>query len=102
MEGIFEELERTCYAKLEEDSEFYREVLEETHELLEKHRFLSTISDGDEIKEPMNLRLEETEVLSRFWVLEVNRMSMEMVQMYLLGCRSMWELVELLGMLRKK
>ena len=61
-------------------------------------RFLSTIADSDEIVEPMNLSLEETKALSRFWALEVDRMSMEMVQMYLLGCRSMWELMELLGL----
>lgn len=29
-------------------------------------------------------------------------MSMEMVQMYLLGCRSMWELMELLGLNKVK
>lgn len=98
LEGIFEKVERTCYTKLEEDSEFYREVLEEVHELLDKHRFLSTIADSDEIVEPMNLSLEETKALSRFWALEVDRMSMEMVQMYLLGCRGMWELIELLGL----
>lgn len=66
--------------------------------MLDKHRFLSTIADSDEIVEPMNLCLEETEALSRFWALEVDRMSMEMVQMYLLGCRSVWELMELLNL----
>ncbi|MGI6094925.1 MAG: hypothetical protein ACOYBL_05770 [Lachnospiraceae bacterium] len=46
--------------------------MEEVHELLDKHRFLSTIADSDEIVEPMNLSLEETEALSRFWALEVD------------------------------
>lgn len=98
LEGIFEEIERTCYTELEEDSEFYREILEEVHGLLDKHKFLSTIADRDESVEPMNLSLEETKALSRFWALEVDRMSMEMVQMYLLGCRGMWELMELLNL----
>lgn len=102
LEGIFEEVERTCYEKLEEESEFYRKILEETHELLDEHRFLSTIADSDEIEEPMDLNLEEVKALSRFWVLETDRMSMEKVQMYLLGCRHMWEAMELLGMFSMK
>lgn len=61
-------------------------------------RIATTIADRDEIVEPMNLSLEETKALSRFWALEVDRMSMEMVQMYLLGCRGMWELMELLNL----
>lgn len=97
LEAIFEEAKRTCYEKLEEESEFYRNTLNEVHELLEAHRFLSTIADNDKIKESMNLTLEEVKALSRFWVLENDRMSMEMVQMYLLGCRHMWEAMELLG-----
>lgn len=96
LEGIFEEVERICYETLEEESEFYKRVLEETHELLEKYDFLSTIADNDEIREPMNLSITEVQALSRFWVLETDRMSMERVQMYLLGCRHMWELMELL------
>lgn len=100
LEGIFEEVERICYETLEEESEFYKRVFEETHELLEKYDFLSTIADNDEIREPMNLSITEVQALSRFWVLETDRMSMEMVQMYLLGCRHMWELMELLGIKR--
>ena len=97
LEGIFEEVERICYETLEEESEFYNGVLQETHELLDKYGFLSTIADNDEIREPMNLSITEVQALSRFWLLETDRMSMEMVQMYLLGCRHMWELMELLG-----
>lgn len=97
LEGIFEEVERICYETLEEESEFYKRVLEETHELLEKYDFLSTIADHDEIRESMNLSITEVQALSRFWLLETDRMSMERVQMYLLGCRHMWELMELLG-----
>lgn len=96
LEGIFEEVERICYETLEEESEFYKRVLEETHELLDKYDFLSTIADNDEIREPMNLSITEVQALSRFWLLETDRMSMERVQMYLLGCRHMWELMELL------
>lgn len=100
LEGIFEEVERICYETLEEESEFYKRVLEETHELLDKYNFLSTIADNDEIREPMNLSITEVQALSRFWLLETDRMSMERVQMYLLGCRHMWELMELLGIKR--
>lgn len=100
LEGIFEEVERICYETLEEESEFYKRVLEETHELLDKYDFLSTIADNDEIREPMNLSITEVQALSRFWLLETDRMSMERVQMYLLGCRHMWELMELLGIFR--
>lgn len=102
LEGIFEEVERICYETLEEESEFYKGVLEEIHELLEKYDFLSTIADNDEIREPMNLSITEVQALSRFWLLETDRMSMEMVQMYLLGCRHMWELMELLGGISQK
>lgn len=51
--GIFEEAERKCYVKLVGDSEFYREILEKDHELLDKHRFLSVIVDSNESVEPI-------------------------------------------------
>lgn len=63
LEGIFEEVERICYETLEEESEFYKGVLEETHELLDKYDFLSTIADHDEIREPMNLSITEVHVV---------------------------------------
>ena len=93
-------MERICYETLEEVSKFYKEVLDETHELLDKYDLLSTIAENDEIRGPMNLSITEVKALSRFWVLETDRMSMEMVQMYLLGCRHMWEVTDLLGIKR--
>lgn len=99
LEGIFEEVERICYETLEEESEFYKGVFEETYELPDKYDFLSTIADNDEIREPMNLSITELQALSRFWELETDRMSMEMVRIYLLGRRHMWELTESLGMI---
>lgn len=96
LHGIFEDVELTCYETLTKESEFYRDILSEAHELLEKHRFISTIVDGDKIEEPMKLSVEEAEVLSKFWKLEVDRRSMEATQIYLMGARHMWELMELL------
>lgn len=57
------------------------------------------VFDGTDVKgktlvvEPMNLSIQEVQALLRFWALETDRMSMEMVQMYLLGGRHMWELM---------
>ena len=44
----------------------------------------------------MKLSVEEAEALSKFWKLEVDRRSMEATQIYLMGARHMWELMELL------
>lgn len=96
LNGIFEEVERICYETLKEESEFYRNVLAEAHELLEKYRFTSTIADGDKIEESLSLSVEEAKALSRFWALETDHKTMEAVQLYLLGGKHIWELLELL------
>ena len=100
LHGIFEDVERNCYETLETESEFYRIVLSETQDLLEKYRFLSTIADGDPIEEPMNLSIEEAKALSEFWRLETDRKDMEAIQIYLMGGRHMWELMELLKLIK--
>lgn len=54
--------------------------MEESGEILDKYRFISTIIDGDTITKPMNLTVSELEALSRFWRLETNRKDLENLQ----------------------
>lgn len=96
LQAVFEAIERNCCKTLEAESEFYQAVLDETHELLDEYRFLSTLVDGDTIEEPMNLSIKETEALSKFWRLETDRREMETIQIYFMGAKHMWELMELL------
>lgn len=96
LQAIFEDIERSCYETLVGESEFYQTVLNETHELLEEYRFLSMLADGDTIEEPMNLSIKEAAALSKFWKLETDRREMETIQIYFMGARHMWELLELL------
>ncbi len=96
LEGIFEDVESLVHETLKKESEAYRKILNETDDLLERHRVISTIVDGDKINEPLELSAEEAEALSRFCHLESDRKDMEAIQIYLIGAKHMWELLELL------
>jgi hypothetical protein len=100
LEGFFENAETVCRDTLEKESEAYRNILSETHDLLEKYRFLSTIADGDTITESMNLSMEEVKALSKFYRLEADRKTIEATQIYLIGAKHMWELMELLKLIK--
>lgn len=94
--GLFvDEINNRCEALLKE-SQQYNGIVDEIHELLEKYLFLSTLLDGDEIKEPLDLSLTESKVLSRFFCLDDDKRFMELFQTYLLGCRHMFEMLQLL------
>ena len=94
-----EELEHRCIEELKEENIFYNEVLEESSKLLEQYRFISSLSDRDPVAEPIELSLEETKALSRFLALENDRRDMESIQAYLLGCRHVLEVLQLLKMI---
>ena len=85
-----------CHETLKKESEVYRKILNETDDLLERHRVISTIVDGDKINEPLELSVEEAKALSRFCHLELDRKELEAIQIYLMGAKHMWELMELL------
>lgn len=99
LNGIAEKLEEGCRKELEKESDFYNQVLEESDNILEKYRFISTIIDGDTITKPINLSISEVEALSRFLILETDRKDMENLKMYLLGGRHMIQLLQLLNMI---
>lgn len=99
LNGAAGKLEEGRREELEKESDFYNQVLEESGEILDKYRFISTIIDGDTNTKPMNLTVLELEALSRFWRLETDRKDMENLQMYLLGGRHMLELLQLLKMI---
>lgn len=96
LEGIFEGVESLCHETLKKESEAYRKILNETDDLLERHRVISTNVDGDKINEPLELSVEEAKALSRFCHLESNRKELEAIQIYLIGAKHMLELMELL------
>lgn len=96
LEGIFEGIESLCHETLKKESEAYRNILNETNDLLEKYRVISMIFDGDTINESLKLSAEEGKALTRFCYLESDRKEIEATQIYLIGAKHMWELMELL------
>lgn len=65
--------------------------------MIDQYPFLSTLTDGDEIRENMELTVEELKALSRFLALEDDRRGIEAVKYFLLGGRCALEMMELLG-----
>ena len=98
MNAVFEQVEKQCEEELKRESETYRKIIKEEHTLLDQYPFLSTLADGDEITENMELPVEELKALSRFLALEDDRRGIEAVKYYLLGVRGAVEMMELLEM----
>lgn len=97
MNAVFEQVEKQCEEELERESETYRKIIREEHTLLNQYPFLSTLADGEEITESMELTMEELKALSRFLALEDDRRGIEAVKYFLLGGRCALEMMELLG-----
>lgn len=99
MNTVFEQVEKQCEEELERESETYRKIIKEEHTLLDQSPFLSTLMDGNEIAESMELTVEEVGALSQFLALEDDRRGIEEVKYFLLGGRGTVEIMELLGIL---
>lgn len=93
MSGIFDDLEEGCINKLEKESNFYKQILKESSDLLERYRYISILSAGDDLEEPIELSIEGARALARFMRLESDRKDMEVLQTYLFGLRHMFQLL---------
>ena len=98
LNAFCDELESRCRKELKKESNFYNQVLNESGDLLEQYRFIATLSD-DDIVEPIKLTVEEARALERFMRLESDQKDMEILQMYLLGLRHMFQLLQELKVL---
>lgn len=99
MNAVFEHVEKQCEEELKRESETYRKIIKEERTLLDQYPFLSTLADGDEIAESVELTVEEARALSRFLTLEDDRREIEAMKYFLLGGRGAVEVMELFGIL---
>ncbi len=65
MGHLVDEIQTKCTEALLE-SEQYEQLSKEGSELLETYRFISMLTDRDDILEPLHLSIEEAKALSRF------------------------------------
>ena len=93
--NIIEEADILCEEALKE-SVFYNMIIEERSSLLDRYGFISKLKDNDMITEPLKLTYEETKVLSRFFALEYDKARAESIQMYLLGGKHVFKLLQTL------
>lgn len=91
-----------CGEMLESNPQ-YNEFVEEGERLLEKNgfisAFLSTMIDKKRMKDLPFPSKEDMEELSHYLSLESDQMELMNIQYYLLGCRHVFEFLELVGML---
>ena len=96
--AVVDEISEGCKNRLKVSPEYSR-IEEESDKLLFKYPFISKLIDRDEIEEPMDLTLEQTKALSRFLALEADREDYERIQLYLMGCQHMIEMLQLLELI---
>lgn len=82
--AVEDEISEGCKNQLKVSPEYCR-IEEESNKLLFNYPFISKLIDRDEIKEPLNLTLEQTKALSRFLALDSDREDYERIQLYLMG-----------------
>lgn len=93
---LLEEVDLLCEEALA-GSVSYQKIKEERYCLLNQYSFLLKLVDKDKITEPLELTLEETNALSRFFVLEYDKARTENIQLYLLGGSHVLKLLRALG-----
>ena len=92
---IIEEVDILCEEALR-SSVSYSRITEERYKILDKHDFISKLTDDGGVDEPMELTARETKALSRFFALEYDKARAESIQMYLLGCSHIFKLLRVL------
>lgn len=92
---IIEEVDILCEETLR-SSISYSKITKERNSILDKHDFISRLTDDGVVEEPMELTAEETKALSRFFELEYGKARTESIQMYLLGCSHIFKLLRTL------
>ena len=92
---IIEEIDILCEEALR-SSVSYSKITEERYRILDKHDFISRLTDDGGVEEPMELTAGETKALSRFFTLEYDKARAESIQMYLLGCSHIFKLLRML------
>ena len=92
---IIEEVDILCEEALR-NSVSYSKITEERYRILDKHGFISRLTDDGVVDEPMELTAGETKLLSRFFALEYDKARAESIQMYLLGCGHIFKLLRTL------
>ncbi len=102
MQNITTAVTEQCGKILRKNSQC-NEFIEEGEKLLKEYSFLSdflsTIIEKEKIEDMPVPSKEELEALSRYLSLESDQMELMNIQYYLLGCRHMFELLELVGIL---
>lgn len=93
---LLEEMEERCQRELGEDSEEYKEIVEESGRLMKKCPFIEELTDNEELNKPLKFSGEDVKAFSRFLFLETGRRDWEGLQMYLMGCRDTMEFLRLL------
>ena len=96
--AVVDTVSENCKKRLKTSPQYSR-IVEESDKLLFQYPFISTLIDRDKIETPMNLTLEQTKALSRFLVLDADREDYERIQLYLMGCQHMIEMLQLLELL---
>ena len=97
--AVVDEISETCKNRLKSSPEYSRIFKTRENELLFKYPFISKLIDRDEINEPMELSIEKAKALSRFLALDADREDYERIQLYLMGCQHMIEMLQLLELL---
>lgn len=93
--AVVDEISETCKNRLKSSPKYSR-ILKKSDELLVKYPFISKIIDRDEINEPIELSIEKAEALSQFIALDSDREEYERIQLYLMGCQHIIEVLQLL------
>lgn len=92
---IIEEVDILCEEALR-SSVSYNKIMEERYSILDKHDFISRLTDDEVVEEPMELTAGEIKALSKFFALEYDKARAESIQMYLLGCSHIFKLLRVL------
>ena len=99
LQSYWENIANECFFKLQSESEQYKELYDECDKMVDKYDFIAEIMDGDAIRHPIELGLEETKLLSEYIRKMEDRQELEQMQVYLMGCRDMYRILKVLEIL---
>ena len=96
LQQYWEMIVNNTFHKLLEECRQYKEIYDECEKMLDKHKFISTVMDGDAIKNSIALTDEEVKQLSKYLQMFKDCNELEQMQIYLYGSRDMYYMLKLL------
>lgn len=96
LQQYWKKIMNNSFHQLLEECRQYKEIYDECEKMVDKHKFIAAVIDGDAVRNSIALTSEEVRQLSKYLQMFKECNELDQMQIYLHGCRDMYYMLKLL------